>query len=151
MAEAEKKEEQREETHTESAISAMLPKERSYSLTTLVLSGIFFLLTVLFFVFYVLAGGTLLYNLFLTLKKESVDQTIGGFFGSILAIPMMILFGLLDLPANTASIILFKNMIGKSGRVWANILFIIFFILSILLLVALIGIAAGIAALILLP
>ena len=121
-------------------------KERRYSGKTLFFALFFFVLTIGCFLFYALAGGTFLYNLLVTLKEKSVDKTVAGIFGTILALPFMIIFGIAQFPTNIISMILLKRVAGKANARWKNVLFGIFYGLSIFTFVALFLLAGGVIA-----
>ena len=112
-----------------------LPTENQYTTGSKIAAFIFFIITLVVFILYEVFCANFLYAPFAN-SPENLGEAISAIFGYMFGLVITLIFGIVQLPENIISIILFSRLRGKSNKKWENVLFTVFFALSIVMLVA---------------
>ena len=123
------------EAPAEEAAPAPSPKTKEYKTRSKITAFIFFAITLAVFVAYETFCVKFLYLPFAN-APGSLSEAIGAIFGYVFGLIITFIFGIVQLPENIISIILFKRLRGKSDKPWENTLFTVFFALSLVMLLA---------------
>ena len=125
------------------------PRVKEYKTKTKIAAFFFLAVTLLVFIAYEVFCATYLYSPFAN-SPNDIKEAIAAIFGYFFGFLITLIFGLVQLPENIISIILFKRLRGKSDKKWENILFTVGYALSIVtLLITLLSFALFIAIIIL--
>ena len=125
------------EAPAEKSANAPLPNEpthNEYKTKTKIAAFFFFAITLAVFVLYEYFSAVMLYAPIAS-SPGNFGEALAAIFGYLFGFIITLIFGVVQLPENIISIILFKRLRGKSCKKWENILFTVCFALSIVMLI----------------